>query len=53
MNKKETKGENIETIKKVKVVKKKIQPIVSNTIAWKKLSDTNISLKPFCRFNPK
>ena len=34
MNKKETKGENIETIKKVKVVKKKIKKNITNGIAF-------------------
>ena len=34
MNKKETKGENIETIKKVKVVKKKIKQNITNGIAF-------------------
>ena len=34
MNKKETKGENIETIKKVKVVKKKIKKNIASGIAF-------------------
>ena len=34
MNKKETKGENIEIIKKVKVVKKKIKKNITNGIAF-------------------
>ena len=34
MNKKETKGEKIETIKKVKVVKKKIKKNITNGIAF-------------------
>ena len=34
MNKKETKGENTETIKKVKVVKKKIKKNITNGIAF-------------------
>ena len=34
MNKKETKGENIETIKKVKVVKKKIKKNITNGVAY-------------------
>ena len=34
MNKKETKGENIEIIKKVKVVKKKIKKNITNGVAY-------------------